>query len=93
MPQGIQIRDGSGNLTFDFTDRTTTVLGEVAIQNGAGELYDDRFYNGTPFYTLIRTPPGFLPYFFDNFGFSGNRFYWNFPFATSEPVLVIYGIY
>jgi hypothetical protein len=97
MAQGLQIRDGSGNITFDFTDRTTLILGELYKPSGSGmvEVYDDRLYLGNSFYIIFNANS----ITFDLIHISGNRVWVDIydpsgagPF-TNFSCNIMYGIY
>jgi len=48
MPQGMQVRDASGNLVQDVTDKVSRLLGHVDTTTAAGSITDNRLLEGSP---------------------------------------------
>lgn len=48
MPQGLQVRDEDGVLSFDTNDYTCRTLGSLTIGTGTGEFTDARLAEGIP---------------------------------------------
>lgn len=59
MPQGLQVWDSNGNLTFDSTVQTTYVLGAGTTGTGkTGSLYDERLIGyDNQFWVQITSTP------------------------------------
>lgn len=87
MPQGMQVRDASGALIQDVTDRVTRILGYVDTTTAAGSITDARFATGTPFYQKGNVDFNSVG---KNVTFSGNTMSWT---AGSDVSRIRYGVY
>lgn len=93
MTGGLRIRDASGNITFDFTERFARIIGQQEIKTVSGFVTVDGTYGGNIWYQYH---PVAGTTFSPAFSVSGNTISW--VFNTSSPNilpdgLLIYGRY
>lgn len=95
MPQGLQIWDANGNITFDSTVNTTYILGSGQTTSTNGSIDVPALANGTPWvlitgYTDNQSLTGHYPYV----TVSGTKIQWTYERSGSNlQVNFIYGWY
>lgn len=93
MIAGLRIRDASGNITFDFTERFARIIGEQQVTTKTGSVTVDSTYGGSIWYQFH---PASNSVFGPSFSVSGNTISW--VFNSSSPNILpdgvlIYGRY
>lgn len=74
MTAGLRIRDGSGNVVFDFTERFARIIGQASVTTVTGSVSVDNTYGGSIWYQYAASE-GFRPA--PLFTVSGNTISWS----------------
>ncbi|WP_372810048.1 hypothetical protein [Pseudoalteromonas nigrifaciens] len=93
MPAGLQVFDSNGDAVIDTSTQTTSILGNITINNaGTYSVTDSRFVLGKPFYMANEFYSGV-----DIVAtISGNTYTFivkRLQYGTYEPFKIIYGVY
>jgi hypothetical protein len=100
MAYGIQLRDGSNNVIFDYSDSSPRILGQVeANAPNAGSIYNGTLTTGNLFYMLVplaqnpsndsRAASDYAP----QISLSNGTLSWSYPSGIGLSALIIYGVY
>jgi len=95
MAYGFRARDAAGNITVEYVDRLTRVLGTVETGTSNGSIIIPPA-DGTPFYALAGAAGLGVGIIYPTVSLSGRTLSWSFNFGASSwwrSVTIVYGVY